>query len=79
MPTQLTCVEYVGALSDFTGEIGRLAVAAATRRDKESVLAILQTDYVVFTFLNQLNVSGQFYKKCEAVSTNLRKVCLYRL
>ena len=66
--------EYVGALSDFTGEIGRLAVAAASRRDLEAVRAVLQADVAIFAGLMQVNVSGKFGKKVDAVAQNLRKL-----
>jgi len=66
--------EYVGALSDFTGEIGRLAVAAASKRDLVSVRRVLQADVAIYAGLMQVNVGGKYTKKCEAVATNLKKV-----
>ena len=66
--------EYVGALSDFTGEIGRLAVASASKRDLASVRRVLQADVALYAGLMQVNVGGKYTKKCEAVATNLRKV-----
>ena len=66
--------EYVGALSDFTGEIGRLAVAAASKRDIEAVRGVLQADVAIFSGLMQVNVSGKYGKKVDAVAQNLRKV-----
>lgn len=33
--------EYIGGLVDFTGEVGRVAVVAATRRDQPKVAAAL--------------------------------------
>ena len=70
----LSSAEYVGALSDFTGEIGRLGVAAASKRDISSVYSILQADISVATGLMQLDVGGRFNKKTEAVLTNLKKM-----
>jgi len=66
--------EYVGALSDFTGEIGRLAVASASKRDLTAVRAVLQADVAIYAGLMQVNVGGKYTKKCEAVATNLKKV-----
>jgi len=70
----LNNAEYIGALSDFTGEIGRLAVAQASKRNLEAVQEIHQADLVVSNFITLLNVTNQFGKKLEAVNTNLRKV-----
>ena len=66
--------EYVGALSDFTGEAGRMAVASASKRDLESVRKVQQADVAVSQNLMQINSGGRFTKKVDAVSTNLRKV-----
>jgi predicted translin family RNA/ssDNA-binding protein len=66
--------EYVGALSDFTGEIGRMAVASASKRDLDSVRKVQQADVAVSQNLMQINTGGRFTKKVDAVSTNLRKV-----
>ncbi|KAG1662772.1 hypothetical protein FOA52_006798 [Chlamydomonas sp. UWO 241] len=37
----LTCEEYLGGLLDFSGELGRLAVAKATERDEAAVSTYL--------------------------------------
>lgn len=66
--------EYVGALSDFTGEIGRLAVASASKRDLTAVRNVLQADVAIYAGLMQINVGGKYTKKCDAVQQNLRKV-----
>jgi len=66
--------EYVGALSDFTGEIGRMAVAKAVKRDLDGVRETLQADVAISSGLQQVNVGGKYTKKVEAVNTNLRKV-----
>jgi predicted translin family RNA/ssDNA-binding protein len=74
MPITLNSHEYIGALSDFTGEIGRMAVASATKRDKNAVLEILQADLIINTFIYDMNFTNKFYKKHDAVLTNLKKV-----
>lgn len=66
--------EYVGALSDFTGEIGRLAVASASKRDLTAVRNVLQADVAIYAGLMQINVGGKYTKKCDSVQQNLRKV-----
>lgn len=66
--------EYVGALSDFTGEIGRMAIASATARNIEAVREVHQADVAISAGLMQINVGGKYTKKADAVTTNLRKV-----
>lgn len=66
--------EYVGALSDFTGEIGRLAIASASKRDFGAVRQVHQADVAISAGLMQINVGGKYTKKVDAVTTNLRKV-----
>ncbi|RYH28316.1 hypothetical protein EON65_12700 [archaeon] len=67
--------EYIGGLSDFTGEIGRIAVLRAAHRDLCMVQEILQADMVVQNFIAKANVSANRYaKKLEAVQVNLKKV-----
>jgi predicted translin family RNA/ssDNA-binding protein len=67
--------EYIGGLSDFTGEIGRVAVALAARRDLPGVRQIQQAAMVIEQFIAAANVNTNRYsKKLEAVQTNLRKV-----
>ena len=66
--------EYVGALSDFTGEIGRMAVASASRRDIDAVRKVQQAGIAISQNLMQINTGGKFTKKVDAVNTNLRKV-----
>jgi hypothetical protein len=56
------------------GEIGRMAVAAASLRDIEAVKRVLQADVVVYEAIQAVNASGKYNKKCEAVATNLKKV-----
>lgn len=65
---------YVGALSDFTGEIGRLAVQFATARDAPAVSSVLQTDIAVVMTLTRLNYTGRFNAKVDAAVTNMKKV-----
>lgn len=67
--------EYIGGLSDFTGEIGRIAVLRASQRDLDTVREILQADMVVQSFIAKANISANRYgKKLDAVQVNLKKV-----
>jgi len=71
----ITCGEYVGALSDFTGELGRLAVRYASDRNLTAVQEIHQVDLVLYNALTRLNAVGnKCGNKFDAVRTNLRKV-----
>ena len=66
--------EYIGALSDFTGEIGRIAVSVASTRVIEPIKAILEADLTISSSLMILNINGKYSKKVEAVNNNLKKV-----
>lgn len=66
--------EYVGALSDFTGEIGRIAVAEASKREVAVVKEILECDVAISAAIMTLNIGGKYTKKADAVSINLKKV-----
>lgn len=66
--------EYIGGLSDFTGEIGRLAVIAATSRDMLVLEEIHQVDVVLSLMLTKLNSTNRFSKKLDMLNTNLKKV-----
>ena len=70
----VTYHEYVGALSDFSGEIGRMAVASAAKRDVDAVRRVLQVDVAIAGALMLLNTSGRYTKKTDAVLMNLKKV-----
>lgn len=66
--------EFIGGLSDFTGEIGRIAVMLAAKRDIDGVREIQQVDVVVADFISRLNIANRYGKKLEATNTNLRKL-----
>lgn len=65
--------EYVGALADFTGEIGRLAVMHAGKRDFAAVHDIYQAELVVSHAISRLT-GNRFGKKLEMVNQNAKKV-----
>lgn len=66
--------DYVGALSDFTGEACRLAVAAASQRDLAAVRQVLDCVLVIEAGMVQLNLCGKYAKKTEAVAGTQRKL-----
>ena len=66
--------EYVGALSDFTGELGRVAVAKATKRELSFIQEIHQVDLSILMGFLQISFGDKYAKKAEAVNNNLKKV-----
>ena len=70
----VTTVEYVGGISDFTGELGRLAIGSASRRDEEGVMQVFETGMVLSAVMMQLNINNRFSKKTDAVVFNQKKV-----
>jgi len=67
--------DYLGGVVDFTGEIGRLAVQQATKRDIEAVKKVLATMIVIreYAVVLQELVTGKISKKLHAVITNEKK------
>lgn len=66
--------EYIGALSDFTGEIGRMAILFASQRNIEEVENILQADLIISLNISQFNTGNHYTKKLSAVQMNLKKI-----
>lgn len=73
--------EYIGGLADFTGEVGRFAVAAAARRDDAAVRECLAADLSVQDALMKLGLPGKLGKKESMLKTNVKKLehVLYEL
>lgn len=71
----LNTKEYLGALVDFTGEVGRYAVTAAARRDQDAVrsslAAMLAVQEGIF-FLGE-SARGSLSKKESALKANIKK------
>ena len=80
---QLQPVEYLGAMCDLVGEIGRHAVRRATERDAEEVRACLASAVAVQTAVLTLGTSAPraLSKKGDALRTAVRKLetLLYEL
>lgn len=75
LPCALNAAEYIGGLSDFTGELGRLAVMLAAKRELDAVREIMEVDLLIFDTIARVNNQGNnFNKKLEAVQTNLKKI-----
>lgn len=66
--------EYLGALSDFTGEVGRVAVEGATRRDHALVTRCVAAVFASHALLASVPLSGKQLKKVEAAERNFRKL-----
>ena len=66
--------EYLGGIADFTGEIGRFAVQAASRRDEEAVRGALAADQACLKAWTELGVGGKLGKKEGALKQNTKKV-----
>eukprot|EP00301_Raphidiophrys_heterophryoidea_P020933 c5497_g1_i1.p1 GENE.c5497_g1_i1~~c5497_g1_i1.p1 ORF type:complete len:448 (-),score=111.38 c5497_g1_i1:74-1417(-) len=73
--------EYVGALCDLTGEIGRYAVTRATHRDVSAVEQCLETDLAIMTTIIQLPIPSKLFKKLEPLRMAISKLemILYEL
>lgn len=75
---ELTLDEYLGGLGDFTGEVGRFAVAAATRRDKTLVTKARVVVMNVSKILLHINMNGKvpsrMFKKISTLRNNLKKL-----
>jgi len=73
--------EYLGGVCDLTGEVGRVAVAAATARDLGTVRRVFETDVAVMEAVSGLNLPPKLAKKIGPLETCVRKVehLLYEL
>jgi predicted translin family RNA/ssDNA-binding protein len=69
-----TSQEYIGGLSDFTGELGRIAVMLAAQRQLSAVKETLEIDYMIADFISKLNVTNRYGKKLDAVYMNAKKL-----
>jgi len=67
-------MEYLGGVADFTGEAGRFAVQAASRRDVEGVHSALAADQACLRAWMQLSLPGKLAKKEGALKQNTTKV-----
>ncbi len=65
---------YVGALSDFTGEILRLAVLRASEKDVSAVERFRHVIAEVIAFLTPLHMTGQGRMKFDAAKRNLKRI-----
>jgi len=74
--------EYLGAISDFTGELGRHAVLRAIAKDKERVQKVRELVDMVYGELSQFDFrNSELRRKFDAVKYNLQKIenVLYEL
>lgn len=67
--------DYLCGLADLTGELGRYAVAKATKGDFEKVVEIKEfVDYLLGNFLKFDFNNGELRKKYDAIKWNLNKI-----
>jgi len=66
--------EYLGGLVDLTGEIGRYAVAQATRRDVAAVQRCRAVLDALAGEMLSLRLPASLNKKGDSLNTNLRKI-----
>lgn len=74
--------EYLGGVLDFTGELGRLSIAQATRRDEAAVQKARDlTETIMGQFLQFDLRNGSLRKKYDALKYTLKKMenTLYEL
>lgn len=65
---------YLGAMSDYTGELLRKAVLYATDRKFDEVRAIKKEMDMVMKELLELNLTGYLRTKYDAVKRNVKKI-----
>lgn len=79
----ITTVEYIGGLSDLTGELGRIAVNLASSKEISAMYDIFDTLYVIQQILGEFNSigTGRYSNKYKSSSSNVTKVelLLYEL
>lgn len=66
--------EYIGALSDVTGELVRRAVALGTRRDSSGVAELRDVMRSIIDHFLQLHLTGQLRQKFDDAKRNLNRV-----
>ncbi|CAM9539598.1 unnamed protein product, partial [Phaeothamnion confervicola] len=66
--------EYLGGVMDATGEFGRLAVARATARDSEGLLACLRAVEDVAAAVAAMDVPRGLARKVDALTGTMRKL-----
>jgi len=67
--------DYLMGICDFTGELGRMAVMAATKKDLKAVEGIKNTVDEIYGELMQFNFrNGELRKKYDSVKWNLKKI-----
>jgi len=74
MPIHIDAYNYIGALSDLSGEITRYCVAEATKRNVKSVKTCLATNSYILGKILQMQLSPKMVEsKLKAVRINTSK------
>jgi predicted translin family RNA/ssDNA-binding protein len=72
---KITIPEYVGGLSDLTGEIGRIAVLYGTSRDLNALTPVHRFCDAISRGLSEITLStGKFYQKSTTARQNTSKI-----
>uniref|UniRef100_A0A7S3LSP6 Translin n=1 Tax=Aplanochytrium stocchinoi TaxID=215587 RepID=A0A7S3LSP6_9STRA len=73
---EITAQQYIGGLSDFTGEIGRYGVAQATARNQDEVRRVLDTMMEIQFYLREMRaiLPNKTLKKLFAMGKNIEKM-----
>lgn len=66
--------QQIGALADFTGELGRRAVLQATERKYKDVEKIYKTVSEVVRHLAEADLTGQARQKFDEAKRNLKRI-----
>lgn len=74
LPLPLTNEEYLGGVADLTGEIGRVAVVAATARNIHDVNVAYDTCHFVLRQFTSCELPGKIVKKMDALHATIRKL-----
>ena len=72
---KITIPEYVGGLSDLTGEIGRIAVLYGTSRDLNALTPVHRFCDAISRGLNEITLgTGKFFQKSNTARQNTSKI-----
>ena len=65
---------YIGGLTDTIGEAARYAVTAATQKDNQLVIKLVDTVKAVMSELVAMNLTGYLRNKFDQAKNALRKL-----
>ncbi len=65
---------FIGGLSDFLGELVRLAILAATRGDRAPIEQFYQDSVEIMDFLLQMDLTGHLRTKVDQAKQHVKKL-----